>query len=140
MTRQITDDELMQIRERADKATEGPWEAIKFNYIRPVNGFMADDLVGEATENEDADFIANAREDIPKLLAEIDRLKKRVGEATSLLHLDTELIDKQAAEIKRMREQLQIIYSDTFHQDTDYVSVKHVIRKRSEKALGGVTE
>lgn len=103
MTKRLTDDELTQIRERADKATGGPWEIANtadiFTELGAENkeGILADDADGwhiadcstgvtfvdgeleELSYNEvrsNASFIAYAREDIPKLLAEIERLGK----------------------------------------------------------------
>ncbi|PAD91668.1 hypothetical protein [Shouchella clausii] len=66
-----TDEQLAAIRERCDKATEGPW--------KEYGCYVAQDglIVAEAhlSEAEDVEFIAHAREDIPMLLAEIEHLK-----------------------------------------------------------------
>lgn len=40
-------------------------------------------------------------------------------------------------ENKRYREQLKLIISDTHCKEHEYVSVRHLIRKRAEKALEG---
>ena len=37
----------------------------------------------------------------------------------------------------RLREALELIRNDTYWEDEDIVSVRHVIRKRAEKALAG---
>ena len=87
-------DRLKEIAERAEKATPGPWEyyggrsidtppihADEANYGIPDEGFeggyqfycSADD---GAWRYADGEFIAHAREDIPFLLAEIERLKQ----------------------------------------------------------------
>jgi regulator of replication initiation timing len=52
----VNSKELDVIRKRAEAATPGPWFA-------------------EAANTADAEFIAHARQDVPKLLAEIERLK-----------------------------------------------------------------
>ncbi len=49
----LTQDDLNMIKERAEKVTHGPWYA-------------------------DAEFIAHAREDIPRLVAEVERLRKAI--------------------------------------------------------------
>lgn len=91
----MTNEELRQIRERAEKATAGPWEV-----GAEVDGVYAGmNTVVRATKphtrwatrivsvgqtrkhiKEDseanAEFIAHAREDIPKLLAEIERYRE----------------------------------------------------------------
>ena len=105
----LTDAELQAIRERAEKATEGPWESVmdvtrkngplradvqQQNPVREIfkTGQKAGQLRREWHRNvaigilfpacllHDAEFIAHARTDIPRLLAEIDRLKALVKE------------------------------------------------------------
>ncbi len=55
---EISQEELAQIRERADKYEEQDKPLYRTRFRK-----------------EDIDFVDNAREDIPKLLAEIERLK-----------------------------------------------------------------
>lgn len=73
--------QLDTIRERAEKATPGPWSNDGDTYIIPDNDL---DIVcqtfnkwGDNYENHEAniEFITNAREDVPQLLAEIERLQ-----------------------------------------------------------------
>jgi hypothetical protein len=66
----MTEDKLKEIRARCEAATPGPWGVrIDKDSLFPVqySGWVG-------YENADAEFIANAREDIPMLLAEIERL------------------------------------------------------------------
>ena len=75
----MKDEELLAIRQRVENATAGPWKAFiedrdmqcGSSFIQTQGGDI--ELTG-ATE-ADYDFIANARQDIPKLLDEIERLK-----------------------------------------------------------------
>lgn len=73
----MTDDERIEtIRKRAEAATPGPWDA----GLRSVCGeaFGEEGLwewFGASPREHDADFIAHAREDIPWLLAEVERLR-----------------------------------------------------------------
>jgi len=98
---------LDAIRERESKATKGPWRSmregnqyVEARYLpciklvgasridgiqRPWNpyAYVQFGMKAETHEvarfiDEDADFIANARQDIPDLLAEIDRLNADV--------------------------------------------------------------
>lgn len=75
----VSDKELAEIRKRADSATPGPWKAyIEERDFQSGSSFIQTqgediELIG-ATE-ADYDFIANARQDIPKLLDEIERLR-----------------------------------------------------------------
>jgi hypothetical protein len=82
--------ELEAIRRRCEAATSGPWESFVEgrehlggnDFIR--TGGLDDqspdiELLGASTA--DQDFIAHARQDIPRMLDEIERLKKKVNEA-----------------------------------------------------------
>jgi len=70
----LTSEELQAIRVRAEKASEGPWRlADTADGAWLLDG--ADMIIAGTFERlEDAIFSAHAREDIPKLLAEIERL------------------------------------------------------------------
>lgn len=72
---------LEEIRAREKAATEGPWEwnadegcfesVAATTYVHEHGGYERD----FAQSTEDMDFIAHAREDIPALLAEVERLR-----------------------------------------------------------------
>ncbi|MGN7387780.1 hypothetical protein [Sporosarcina sp. SAFN-015] len=76
----LTTQDLEAIRKRAEAATVGPW---KYNdqhgYLAPVTPqreICA--ITNEITRYYDAEFIAHAREDIPALLAEVERLRDEI--------------------------------------------------------------
>lgn len=84
----MTDDDLEVIRQRSEKATRGPWRSMiegrdhtsGDSFIMVGEGpDRSDDIYvsfeGRAAPELDQDFIAAARQDIPILLAEIDRLR-----------------------------------------------------------------
>ena len=86
----MTTAELDAIRVRAAKATPGPWEPVSgMIFLQKGDGPVVcstdcEILVlgprgAEAKAFEDQEFIAAAREDIPALLAEVDRLNKVVA-------------------------------------------------------------
>jgi hypothetical protein len=86
MKQMILDDaELEAIRRRCNAATPGPWKSMiegrdhtsgnSFIITGGGNGRGSDIELSGATD-ADQDFIANARQDIPRLLEEIIRLKK----------------------------------------------------------------
>ncbi len=92
----MTKDDLEAIRQRAEAATEGYWGADDSEW--PGNGNLRYwinthwDGVAAAVTKEDAEFIANARQDIPALLdhiAEIDRKLRKaeliIGRVEDLL-------------------------------------------------------
>ncbi|MCR4784379.1 MAG: hypothetical protein K6A35_07670 [bacterium] len=76
----LNDNELAEIRRRVENAAKGPWKAyVEGRDFECGSSFIKTrtsdiELLG-ATE-ADYDFIANARQDIPKLLEEIDRLRR----------------------------------------------------------------
>jgi hypothetical protein len=79
----ITDEEIADIAARESRATAGPWKS----YVESRDHLSGSDFIMTGGEDieltgatvADQDFIANARQDIPKLLAEIERLRKLVA-------------------------------------------------------------
>jgi hypothetical protein len=78
----LTQDEINEIRLRCERATPGPWKS----YIEGREQMSGSDFIMTGGEDiyltgatrDDRDFIAHARQDIPRLLAEIGRLKKLI--------------------------------------------------------------
>jgi hypothetical protein len=77
----LTQSRLEATRERADKATAGRWY-----YVPIVNSpefYIGDDghegIAESVFVKEDAEFIAHARQDIPLLLAEVERLRRELS-------------------------------------------------------------
>lgn len=87
--------DLEAIRLRVDAATPGPWGSvpqerthIPTRYPRPAAVTVSGSVIWECTyrqgneqPNRDADFISNARTDVPALLAEVERLRGLVRRA-----------------------------------------------------------
>lgn len=77
-------DRLAEIRARAEKATLGPWQQwfsdptahMIVAEARASDGFQQ---VAENVTDEDAEFIAHARTDIPYLLDLVDELERRLN-------------------------------------------------------------
>lgn len=99
MTDAVLDLEPIEAREK--KATSGPWAADENppvdSYLRITGGFDGDayddgstrlisthicDVIDGEDEFANAFFIAHAREDIPKLLAEVKRLRDNEADKT----------------------------------------------------------
>lgn len=84
-TEPIDDDELAAVRARIDGASPGPWTAFVGSgiggpdFIRVGDEDAELDMYierdGEPASPADLDFIAAARQDIPRLLDEIERLR-----------------------------------------------------------------
>lgn len=94
MIDRLTDEELAAIRERVEKVWEGPWAVLPVDEVcdRCENVYEVVSLerflcpvVSELKDKDIAEFIAHARDDIPKLLAEIDRLKEQLREDELLI-------------------------------------------------------
>lgn len=78
----MTEEELKAIEERANAATPGPWsveyknahgpEIGSYRYAVGIHPALED---WQTPTTEDSEFIAHAREDVPKLVAEVRRLR-----------------------------------------------------------------
>lgn len=96
--KRLTDEELTAIRERCEKATSGPWElegsAVISEHAESYcwNGASNDvcllndggEYISNTNSESDADFIAHARDDVPRLFAEVERLRKALGNIEAL--------------------------------------------------------
>lgn len=78
-TDELTDDDLGRIQRLCDAATQGPWKA----YIEDRDHESGSSFIQTADNDieltgasiADYDFIASARQDIPRLLAEVAKLR-----------------------------------------------------------------
>lgn len=68
----MTDEELAVIKERAEKATPGPWYS---DYASRPYVMAEHTPVADVATDADADFIVHARTDVPALVAEVERLQ-----------------------------------------------------------------
>jgi len=84
-------DRIQEIRARCDTATPGPWETAldvgKKYYIAPPSYGIRDFcyLSGGFDREQDASFIAHAREDIPYLLSQLAASQRRAQDARNEL-------------------------------------------------------
>lgn len=106
----LTKEELEAIKERCEKATEGPWHTAVSSRFPHEDCIMFENKeVAEAYEYYDAEFIANARQDIPKLIAEIETLCP-IGDLDAISSLRTEndylkeVIEGKDEELVRLRK------------------------------------
>lgn len=85
----MTDVELEEIQLRCDAATQAPWvsyvedrdHSSGSNFIMTGAGEnRGEDIELTGATVADQDFIAHARQDVPRLLAEIQRLKDKLSE------------------------------------------------------------
>ena len=77
----MTEEELKEIENRCNKATKGPWKSmIEGRDHTSGDSFIMTDgediYISNPLFDNNQDFIASARQDIPKLIEEIRKLKK----------------------------------------------------------------
>jgi hypothetical protein len=85
----MTSEEIAEIQARCNRAARGPWKSMiegrdheagsSFIMTGPPNARGEDIELSGATE-DDQDFIAHARQDVPRLLEEVIRLRSLLGE------------------------------------------------------------
>jgi hypothetical protein len=80
----LTSAELEEIQKRCDAATPGPWKSFVEGRDHTSGGCFimtgsaekrCNDIELSGATIEDQDFIAHARQDIPRLIREIERLR-----------------------------------------------------------------
>lgn len=71
----LTQAQIEGIRKRTEDATPGPWD-VKTTEFLTLEDYKIEGVTLSVFEKEDAEFIANARQDIPALLAHIAELYK----------------------------------------------------------------
>src|SRR4051812_2915147 len=88
---ELTEDDLAAIEARCNAATPGPWES----WIEGRDHFGGDSIIRTADadlyllpvptpqHHQDQDFIAAARQDVPRLIAEVRRLRRLIAERES---------------------------------------------------------
>ncbi|MFL1998526.1 hypothetical protein VYF65_004326 [Lysinibacillus irui] len=77
-------EQLNAIKERVAKATSGPWLVEESRYEGRFNAASADenyDLPACLMGIEDAEFVTHAREDVPALVAEVERLSEELTQS-----------------------------------------------------------
>lgn len=70
----LSKEQLQAIRERCEAATPGEWK-VSVDYVYKIDGDR-EILIADCPNVHDAAFVAHAREDIPALLAEVERLEE----------------------------------------------------------------
>ena len=81
----MTKEELKEIEERCNKATPGPWKTLPPDSVNPywyITRRQGEDEVFYIAcffnGKEDAEFVINSREDIPKLMSYIKDLESQI--------------------------------------------------------------
>ena len=76
----VTEEELSAMKARYERATPGPWTFISESRDHIVGSDFimtgGEDIYLTGATTADQDFIAHARDDIPRLVEEVERLRK----------------------------------------------------------------
>jgi len=83
----INAEKLNAIKERAAEATSGPWRHAGLYGVKNIEDMSI------PLRPEDAAFIARAREDVPALVAEVERLRQQLEKAEGLLGWAHDVLD-----------------------------------------------
>jgi len=75
--------DLAAIKARCDRATDGPWNVRELPLDYAEVSDRDSNTVADAWHINDAYFIANARTDVPALVAEVERLRAEVERLTN---------------------------------------------------------
>ncbi|MGI5418684.1 hypothetical protein [Actinomadura luteofluorescens] len=111
MTTPMSDEQLAEIRQRLAATTAGPWTARDLYVIAPDDVHIADFEWLANTDEEWAEFKANtvfaaaARQDVPALLAEVERLRAELEDARAELGRRVAPVEMLA--LKRQRDEAQ---------------------------------
>lgn len=71
----LTEERIAEIRGREKAATRGPWAVQDKGAIPLIYGTDGERVAKVIDHQDDAAFLAHAREDIPALLDEVERLR-----------------------------------------------------------------
>ncbi|MCA1184788.1 hypothetical protein, partial [Bacillus licheniformis] len=130
MTSKLTKDELEAIRQRAEAATGRYWGADDHEWPGNENlRYWVNthwDGVAAAVTKEDAEFIANARQDIPALLDHIAELTSEIARMCPIA--DRPVIESLLAEKDHMAEEIsdlrrKIDLYEAYAQEYDYYAI-----------------
>lgn len=119
--------DLEVIKERVEKTTGGEWildnESDDRPYIADIwfdgeeNGHVEIHKYGAATESKDAEFIAHARQDVPALIVEIERLRVVVeGKDKSLRDMANHYNSVQE-QLKRSNDWLRYVIKSALDEE-----------------------
>jgi hypothetical protein len=80
----LTEEEIEKIKIRCEQATPGPWKSyVEGREQMSGSHFIMtqqEDIYLTGATTADQDFIAHARQDVPRLVAEIERLRIEIKE------------------------------------------------------------
>lgn len=167
MTERLTDAELAELRELAEKATPGPWvySPERDTHDSPIHqdipvgkygyyGYDDGGVVGSSEwiwlKDDDAAFIARSREAVPRLLDEVERLRDALrtdvlegvavkGEPLRRLAEYEEIADGVTEEMLESTSDAARFFADTEDVADDLRNADAVLRRLHERRKGSET-
>lgn len=141
----ITPEQLAEWRSRAEAATPGPWAVhvrrIDMDGVRTEDGVS---LVVDAVEYDpDAPFIAVAREAVPALIAEVERLQAEMQLMHQRVSVHMHRVEAGEAEAERLRGKVKEIAEaayDVHHRWRDERDERIRLEERLKVAEARVIE
>lgn len=138
MSEPMSDERLAEIRERAQAATKGPWKpypSMGEHFVGYVGGDylrgVGDLSFGEGEQAEaDKAFTLAAREDVPALLAEVERLRAEQV-------IDRQALDRAAADHAQLRVELVDTVGEARSDIAGLESLARRLRTAWESARNG---
>ena len=142
----LTQERLDAIQERVDKATKGRWDYAVTGKLAAWDGNRAAPVIDFGKiYPEDAEFIIHAREDVPALLAEVERLR-HFESIVSWRHGDTtdertreDMVERAKRAFGAATAQVSSIplgMSEDMFIDSVGLQHQHAIRAALDAALG----
>lgn len=130
----ITNEELQVIRERAGRATPGPWEIFREFNIQSANSHRLVAGSGGYSSNHEqekvyrenvanAQFIAHARQDIPDLLTKVEWLQGEIEYLSS----EVGRVELLQDEVERLRDEVEYLNNETKRQAGIILDLNHDI-------------
>lgn len=113
MSEPMSDERLAEIRKREQAATPGP---LSVDHVPNVGKAVSDQKLRLCIAVEDgwvsradAEFIAHAREDVPALRAEVERLREENRRHQETIEAASRGWRIEVAEVERLRDQLKSV-------------------------------
>lgn len=139
--------QLDAIKERVNNIGDNfQWVAVdseEVNMAKVETKGLGGYTVGIEMAIEHAEFIANARQDVPALLAEVERLQKRLAQTEECYEIMEKAAFKASDKLKSFREALEFYADKNSHFRVDMYAESTVLQDKGEiarQALGGESD
>ncbi|MFJ6210568.1 ead/Ea22-like family protein [Lysinibacillus sp. NPDC092081] len=133
--------QLNAIKERVGNATPGEWRSMDTGHVRTHYSVgNEEEFVAHTYDVNDAEFIANAHKDVPALVAEVERLQKRLAQTEKCYEIMEKATFKATDKINSFKKALEFYASENNHFRADMHAESLVMQDAGEKArqaLGG---